>query len=118
MDTRQAVRLAAARKHARLRQMTFKQKLVIVLKHMFSKKALGYRAFTISWTFFAVALWNFIYFHKLAFSESLEVTATIVIGKFLFYGFWEYRHLDEINLKAVYDDEGPDMSQGEDEISL
>jgi hypothetical protein len=90
----------------------FQQKLRIVIAHMFSKKALGYRAFTITWTYFAVILWNYIYFRELAFSESLEVTATIVIGKFLFYGFWEYRHLGEINLKAVYDDEGPDMSQG------
>jgi hypothetical protein len=75
----------------------------IVVAHMFSKKALGYRAFTISWTFFAVALWNYIYFREFAFSESLEITATIVIGKFIFYGLWEYHHLKEVNLAAVYD---------------
>ena len=92
--------------------VAFRQKMKVVIAHMFSKKALGYRAFTISWTFFAVALWNYVYFQELAFSESVEITATIVIGKFLFYGFWEYQHLGEINLNAVYDDEGPDMGQG------
>jgi hypothetical protein len=111
MDQEQAKSIARVNGRQR-HQLAFAEKLKIVLGHMFSKKALGYRAFTISWTFFAVTGWNYIYFREFAFSESLEVTATIVLGKFLFYGFWEFQHLDEINLDAVYDDEGPDTSQG------
>ena len=112
MELEQAKTATHAAKGKCRQELSFPAKLRIVLSHMFSKKALGYRAFTISWTFIAVTSWNYIYFREFAFSESLEVTATIVIGKFLFYGFWEYRHLDEINLNAVYDDEGPDTSQG------
>lgn len=85
------------------KQITFRQKLRVVIAHMFSKKALGYRAFTVSWTFFAVVLWNYIYFREFAFSESLEITATIVVGKFVFYGIWEYFHLKEVSLEGVYD---------------
>ena len=83
--------------------MRKRQKLQVVLAHMFSRKALGYRAFTISWTYFAVVLWNWIYFREFAFTESLEVTLTIVIGKFVFYGVWEYFHLKEVDIEAVYD---------------
>ncbi|GEM_PF-2496195 len=83
--------------------MRRRTKLAVVISHMFSRKALGYRAFTVTWTYFAVVLWNWIYFRELAFTESLEVTATIVIGKFVFYGIWEYFHLKEVDLAAVYD---------------
>ena len=77
-----------------------------VVTHMFSRKALGYRAFTISWTMAAVMFWNYIYFQRLVFFESLEVTLTIVLGKFIFYGIWEYFHLKDVNLDFVYDIEG------------
>jgi len=40
------------------------------------------------------------------FFESLEITLTIVIGKFFFYGIWEYFHLKEVDMSAVYDTEG------------
>ena len=72
---------------------------------MFSKKALGYRAFTVTWTMLAVLFWNWKLHGEVVFFESLEITATIVIGKFLFYGFWEFFHLREIDLQAVYDKE-------------
>lgn len=85
--------------------MRKRTKLAVVLKHMFSKKALGYRAFTITWTMAAVMFWNYLYLHKIVFFESLEVTLTIVIGKFIFYGFWEFFHLKEVDMEAVYDAE-------------
>ena len=84
-------------------EMKKRTKLGIVIRHMFSKKALGYRAFTVTWTMCAVMFWNYIYFQEIVFFESLEVTLTIVIGKFLFYGIWEFFHLKEIDLEAVYD---------------
>lgn len=86
--------------------MRKRTKAQMVINHMFSRKALGYRAFTVTWTMIAVMFWNWIYWHKLVFFESLEVTMTIVTGKFLFYGIWEYFHLKEVDLEAVYDDEG------------
>ena len=92
--------------------MTNGQKFAYVLHHMFSKKALGYRAFTITWTMAAVMFWNYLYFHRIIFFESLEVTLTIVVGKFLFYGIWEYLHLKEIDLEVAYDDEGHDELHG------
>lgn len=81
-------------------------KLAIVLRHMFSRKALGYRAFTVTWTMCAVMFWNYVYFHELVFFESLEVTLTIVTGKFIFYGVWEFFHLKVVDISAVYDVEG------------
>jgi len=54
---------------------------------MFSWKALKYRIFTITWTMLACLYWtgNLI--------ESTEVTATIVTGKFIYYGIHEwYEH--------------------------
>lgn len=85
--------------------MTNAQKLKYVISHMVSRKALGYRAFTVTWTMLAVMFWNYLYFGKIVFFESLEVTLTIVVGKFLFYGIWEYLHLKEVDLQATYDDE-------------
>jgi hypothetical protein len=73
---------------------------------MFTRKALGYRAFTVTWTMAAVMFWNYLYFHEIVFFESLEVTLTIVIGKFIFYGIWEFFHLKEVDTEAVYDVEG------------
>lgn len=92
--------------------MTRWQKLQTVLRHMFSRKALGYRAFTISWTMAAVMFWNYLYFGKIIFFESLEVTLTIVIGKFLFYGIWEYLHLPDVDIEAIYDDEAHEQLHG------
>jgi len=92
--------------------MTRLEKFKYVLSHMFSKKALGYRAFTVSWTMCAVMFWNYLYFQEIIFFESLEVTLTIVIGKFLFYGVWEYLHLKDVDIDVVYDDEGHDELHG------
>jgi len=62
--------------------------LKTVLTHMFSRKSLKYRAYTITWTMLACYFWT----NKLI--ESLELTATIVIGKFLFYGIWDFWHIE------------------------
>lgn len=90
----------------KVNRMRKRTKISLVLKHMFSRKALLYRAFTVTWTMCAVLFWNYVYFKKLIFFESLEVTMTIVFGKFLFYGIWEYFHLREVDMDAVYDEEG------------
>ena len=92
--------------------MTRREKFKYVLSHMFSRKALGYRAFTITWTMAAVMFWNYIYSHEWVFFESLEVTLTIVIGKFIFYGIWEYLHLKEVDPEMVYDEEAHDELHG------
>jgi len=83
--------------------MRKRTKIAVVLRHMFSKKALGYRAFTVTWTMIAVAFWTWKLEGEMVLSESLEITMTIVIGKFLFYGIWEFFHLKEVDLEAVYD---------------
>ena len=77
--------------------------LKTVLKHMFSSKSMKYRVYTISWTILACYFWTNKWF------ETLELTTTIVIGKFLYYGIWEFWHI-EIDIhhwsrfkKEVYD---------------
>ena len=57
-----------------------------VLRHMFSWKAVRYRIFTMLWTLFSCYVWtgNLL--------ESTEVTATIVAGKFIYYGVNEFLH--------------------------
>lgn len=67
-----------------------KNKTKVVLSHMFGKKALGYRAFTITWTLLCckVIIGEWI--------ETLELTIAIVTGKFIFYGIYEYFHLGKV----------------------
>jgi len=69
-----------------------KSKLKIILKHMFSKKALGYRAFTAAWTLAMCYVWT----GELV--ESIEVMVSVVLGKFIFYGIYEYLYT---NIKDV-----------------
>lgn len=64
-----------------------------VLQHMFSGKSLKYRLYTISWTAMACRFWTGNWF------ETFELTATIVIGKFLYYGLWEFWHLEVLDGK-------------------
>lgn len=64
-----------------------KDVLKVVLSHMFCSKSLKYLLYTTLWTITVCYFWT----NKL--SESLEVSATIVIGKFLFYGFWDFWHI-------------------------
>jgi len=58
----------------------------LIIGHMFTWKALKYRLFTVSWTMAACLYWTGSWF------ESVEVTATIVVGKFLYYGINEWYH--------------------------
>jgi len=67
-------------------------KFKIILKHMFSKKALKYRAFTAAWTLAMCYLWT----GELV--ESIEVMLSVVLGKFIFYGIHEYLHMDTKDL--------------------
>ena len=57
-----------------------------IFVHMFSLKALLYRLFAVIWTMFACYIWtrNLI--------ESVEVALTVVCGKFVFYGIYEWLH--------------------------
>jgi len=57
-----------------------RSKVKTILKHMFSKKALKYRAFIAAWT----GQWI----------ESIEVMLSVVLGKFIFYGIHEYLHMN------------------------
>jgi len=64
-----------------------KNKVKPVLKYMFSKKALEYRAFTAAWTLAMCYVWT----SELV--ESIEVMLSVVLGKFIFYGVHEYLHM-------------------------
>jgi len=66
--------------------------LKIILKHMFSKKALKYRAFTATWTLLMCYVWTGEWI------ESIEVMICVVLGKFIYYGIHEYRHMDSEDL--------------------
>ena len=68
--------------------MVMGNKFRIILSHMFSKKALKYRAFTAAWTLAMCYVWT----HKWV--ESIEVMLSVVLGKFIFYGIHEYLHMD------------------------
>jgi len=65
-----------------------RNKFKIILGHMFSKKALKYRAFTAAWTLLMCYVWTG------KWMESIEVMVSVVLGKFIFYGIHEYLHMD------------------------
>ena len=65
-----------------------RSKVKTILKHMFSKKALKYRAFTAAWTLAMCYAWTGQWI------ESIEVMLSVVLGKFIFYGIHEYLHMN------------------------
>jgi len=70
-------------------------KLVTVLKHMFSRKTVGYILLSLAWTMIAVMFWSWINTGELVLFESIEITITIMTGKLILYGFWDWLHLKE-----------------------
>lgn len=79
--------------------MTGSQKLVRVLRHMFSRKTIGYILLSFLWTMIAVVFWNWMYTRELVFFESMEITLTIMGGKLVLYGLWDWLHLKEPETK-------------------
>ncbi|MBN2081301.1 hypothetical protein JW859_03740 [bacterium] len=73
--------------------MTITGKLKTVLRHVFSKKTIGYILLSLLWTMIAVMFWNYTATGKLVLFESLEITLTIMGGKLILYGIWDWVHL-------------------------
>lgn len=79
--------------------MKKRHKLKTVLKHMFSRKTFGYILLSFMWTMIAVVFWNWINTRELVFFESMEITLTIMGGKLVLYGVWDWLHLKEPETK-------------------
>jgi hypothetical protein len=75
--------------------MKKRQKLLTVLRHMFSRKTIGYITLSFLWTMVSVVFWSWINTRELVFFESIEITLTIMGGKLILYGVWDWLHLKE-----------------------
>lgn len=73
--------------------MKKRHKLITVLKHMFSRKTVGYITLSFIWTMIAVVFWSWVNTRELVFFESIEITLTIMGGKLVLYGVWDWLHL-------------------------
>lgn len=74
------------------------QKITAVLKHIFSRKTLGYIFLSLIWTMLAVLFWNWYHTGEIVLFESAEITLTIMGGKLLLYAIWDWLHLREPEL--------------------
>jgi hypothetical protein len=89
-----------------------RKKLKIVLSHIFSRKTISYIFLTLVWTMAAVMFWGWVNKGELVLFESLEITLTIMAGKMVLYGIWDYLHLppddddDSPEVIAQYDENG------------
>jgi len=94
-------------------------KLITVLKHMFSRKTIGYIMLSLAWTVIAVMFWSWINTGELVLFESMEITITIMTGKLILYGFWDWLHLKDIEIESgqrvvqIVTPEDPDSRFGE-----
>ena len=75
--------------------MTAKEKLLSVISHVFSRKTVGYIALSFLWTMVAVVFWSWVHTGRLVLFESMEITLTVMGGKLLLYGIWDWLHLKE-----------------------
>jgi len=83
--------------------MTFTGKFTTVLKHVFSKKTIGYIFLSLVWTMIAVMFWSYMSTGELVLFESLEITLTIMGGKLILYGIWDWVHLGNNESKPDQD---------------
>jgi len=75
--------------------MTLKDKLGLVFKHIFSRKTIVYIILSFAWTMASVFFWNWYHTGEIVLFESMEITLTIMGGKLVLYGIWDYLHLGE-----------------------
>ena len=73
--------------------MTMKEKLGLVFRHIFSRKTIVYILLSFVWTMAAVFFWNWYNTGEYVLFESMEITLTIMGGKLVLYGVWDYLHL-------------------------
>jgi hypothetical protein len=95
------------------------RKLATVLKHVFSRKTIGYILLSLAWTMIAVMFWTWLNTGEFVLFESLEITITIMTGKLILYGFWDWLHLKEPATRSterliqIVTPEDPDSRFGE-----
>ena len=75
--------------------MSNSQKILAVVKHIFSRKTLGYILLSFIWTMLAVLFWNWYHTRAIVLFESMEITLTIMGGKLVLYAIWDWLHFKE-----------------------
>ena len=81
--------------------MSSGQKFAAVLKHIFSRKTMGYIFLSLVWTMLAVLFWNWYHTREIVLFESVEITLTIMGGKLLLYAIWDWLHLREPEVSSA-----------------